>query len=195
MKVSYAVATAIFLGVAGYASASPFRTVADTQVPTVSIVSPAAGATVSNTLTVSGTAADNVQTSKVELKVDSGSYTLATGTSTWSLVHRHKRLRQRQPHPPGRATDSSGNQAWASRTVTVSNGRRHAGADGLDREPGRRRDGSGNTSTVSGSAADNVQVVEGRAARGRGSYQLASGTSSWSLSHRHKRLRQAAATR
>jgi hypothetical protein len=39
----------------------------------VSIVSPAAGATVSGTLTVSGSASDNVLVSKVELKVDSGS--------------------------------------------------------------------------------------------------------------------------
>ena len=47
----------------------------------VSISSPAAGATVSGTITVSGASSG---ASKVELKVDSGAYQLASGTSSWS---------------------------------------------------------------------------------------------------------------
>ena len=52
---------------------------ADTTSPTVSITSPVSGATVTRTVTVSGTASDNVSVSVVAVKIDeSGAYTPAT---------------------------------------------------------------------------------------------------------------------
>jgi hypothetical protein len=120
-KLSYPLATVLLLSFAGSASASPLRAGADTQVPTVSIVSPAAGTTVGGTLTVSGSASDNVLLSKVELKVDSGSYLPATGTTSWSRSIDTRAYANGSHTLLARATDSSGNQAWASRTVTISN--------------------------------------------------------------------------
>src|SRR3954447_9685752 len=56
----------------------------DPAPPSVAIASPAAGATVSGTVTVSGTAADNVALSKVEVAVDGGAWQLASGKTAWS---------------------------------------------------------------------------------------------------------------
>ncbi len=53
------------------------------QPPSVSITSPANGATVSGTITVSGTASDAVGVSSVQLQVDGGAFSSASGTSNW----------------------------------------------------------------------------------------------------------------
>ena len=50
----------------------------------MTIASPAAGATLGGTVTVSGSASDNVSVSKVELRVDGNAYQLASGTSSWT---------------------------------------------------------------------------------------------------------------
>ena len=90
----------------------------------VSISSPAAGATVSGTITVSGASSG---ASKVELKVDSGAYQLASGTAAG-------RSRSAPAYANGshtltaRATSSTGSQVWASRTVTISNGSSTSGS-------------------------------------------------------------------
>jgi hypothetical protein len=55
------------------------------QPPTCTISSPASGAKVSGTTTISGTATDSDGTVEhVEVKVDSGNWNQATGTSSWS---------------------------------------------------------------------------------------------------------------
>ncbi len=92
----------------------------DTTPPTVAITSPAAGATVSGTVTVSANASDNVGVVKVDFYVDnvlvgtdaSAPYAYSwntTGTSNGS--HTLKAV----------ATDAAGNAATATRVVTVSN--------------------------------------------------------------------------
>ena len=85
----------------------------------VSISSPAAGATVSGTITVSGAASAR---SKVELQVDSGAYQLASGTSSWSKSINTASYANGSHTLTARATNSAGTQVWASRTVTISNG-------------------------------------------------------------------------
>jgi len=54
--------------------------------PTVSISSPANGATVSGTVTVSGVASDGVAISSVQVSVDGGAFANASGTSNWSFA-------------------------------------------------------------------------------------------------------------
>ncbi len=53
--------------------------------PTVSITSPSPGATVSGTIPIQGTAADSDGTvTQVQVKIDSGSWWTASGTTSWS---------------------------------------------------------------------------------------------------------------
>ena len=81
--ITLAVAAGVFAGLSG----DPARTAVgnpDRQGPKVKITSPAAGATVTGTITVSGTASDNVSVSTVELRVDGNPYQLASGTTSWT---------------------------------------------------------------------------------------------------------------
>jgi hypothetical protein len=97
------------------------NTVADTTPPSVAINTPAAGATVSGAVTVSGTASDNVAVAKVELSVDGGAYQPVTGTSSWSLALASGSYADGAHTITARATDSSGNQTTASESLTFSN--------------------------------------------------------------------------
>ncbi|HXJ58515.1 MAG TPA: Ig-like domain-containing protein [Verrucomicrobiae bacterium] len=57
----------------------------DLTPPSVAITTPAANATFTNTtITVTGSASDNVGVARVECRVGSGTFTLATGTANWS---------------------------------------------------------------------------------------------------------------
>src|SRR5207244_1128308 len=58
----------------------------DTTPPTVSITSPGAGAILSGRTTVIGAAADDLGVTAVQVRVDDGSFSPATGTSTWRFV-------------------------------------------------------------------------------------------------------------
>ena len=95
---------------------------ADTQVPVVAISSPPSGATVSGVFAVSGTASDNMALSVVEVRVDSGSYMTASGTTSWQRSIDSRTYANGAHTITVRATDSSGNQASAARTFTFSNG-------------------------------------------------------------------------
>ena len=92
----------------------------DVTLPTITFTSPTAGQQFTTaTATVSGTASDNVGLSKVEVKVGSGSWLTATGTTSWSksvtLVSGSNTI-------TARATDTSGNIKDASVTVTCTTG-------------------------------------------------------------------------
>src|SRR6188472_2779545 len=64
----------------------PSAAAADTTAPKIWISSPASGAGVTGTFTVAGTASDNVGISKVEAKIDSGSYSVtASGKTSWTV--------------------------------------------------------------------------------------------------------------
>jgi len=101
--------------------ANTTATTTDTTPPSVTISSPGAGATVSGTVAVTGTAADNGTLSAVAVSVDGGTWSTASGTSNWSWNWATTGLTDGGHTLSVRATDASGNASQASRTVTVSN--------------------------------------------------------------------------
>lgn len=86
--------------------------------PSVSITFPLEGQTfTTSTITVNGTAWDNVAVSKVEVKVNNEGWELASGTSYWN---KQITLNSGSNTIYARATDTSGNIGEASVTVTYS---------------------------------------------------------------------------
>jgi subtilisin family serine protease len=94
----------------------------DTTPPTTSIASPANGATVSGTTTVSATASDNVGVSRVELYVD-GSLAGTDTTSPYSFSWNTTTVANGSHTLQTRAFDAAGNTGSSANVgVTVSNG-------------------------------------------------------------------------
>jgi hypothetical protein len=90
--------------------------------PTVSISSPANGASVSGTITVSGVASDTVSISSIQLSVDGGAFANASGTSNWSFSLNTNSLSNGAHTLSAKLTDSSGASATSSLVdVTVNN--------------------------------------------------------------------------
>ena len=90
----------------------------DTVLPTISISSPSNGQTFTTpTVTVSGTASDNVYVSKVEVSVGSGSWQTASGTTSWSI---QVTLNSGSNTIYARVTDTSGNTKETSVTVNYN---------------------------------------------------------------------------
>jgi len=97
------------------ASATPTAT--DSTLPTIAIGSPADNSVLTSaTVTVTGVASDNVAVEKVELSTDGTTWTLASGTTSWSGS---LTLRSGANTIRARATDTSGNQYTVQVTVTV----------------------------------------------------------------------------
>ena len=97
------------------ASATPTAT--DSTSPTIAITSPSANSVLTTTsVTVTGTASDDVALDRVELSTDGTTWTRATGTTSWSgsvtLVAGSNVIY-------ARATDTSGNQQSAQVSVTA----------------------------------------------------------------------------
>ena len=144
--------------------------------PTVSIGYPSNGDTFAiSTITVSGTASDDKGVSKVEVKVGAGSWQLASGTTSWG---KQVTLSPGSNTIYAKATDTSGNPSnQASVTVnyippdnppTISIG-----------YPPNGDTFTTPTITVSGTASDDKGVSKVEVKIGAGSWQLASGTTSW----------------
>lgn len=88
----------------------------DKTIPVVKITSPANGAHVTTqTMTLRGTSSDSVRVAKVEVKVNSGKWQQATGTTSWST---NVRLANGANRITVQATDASGNVKQA--TIVVS---------------------------------------------------------------------------
>ena len=94
---------------------------ADGTSPSVQLTSPAAGATVSGSVTLAATASDDTGVSRVELLIDGaqvGSDTAAPYEVTWNSA-----TVADGPHTvTARAVDTSGNTATSERSITTSNG-------------------------------------------------------------------------
>jgi hypothetical protein len=144
-------------GNVGAASNEATATVtADTTVPTVSMTAPAAGATVSNIVTVSATAADNVGVAGVQFLVDGGPVGAEDTASPYSISWDSRAAANGSHTLTARARDASGNQTTSSGVgVVVSN----VGLPGLVAAYGFNEgtgattadaSGSGNTATISG---------------------------------------------
>ncbi|HKV60722.1 MAG TPA: immunoglobulin domain-containing protein, partial [Candidatus Acidoferrum sp.] len=91
--------------------------------PSVAITSPTNGSTVSGTISVSGTASDSVAISSVQVSVDGGSYSLASGTNNWSFSLNTSSLSNGAHSLSAKTTDAAGISATSSTvSMTVNNG-------------------------------------------------------------------------
>jgi type 1 glutamine amidotransferase/glucose/arabinose dehydrogenase len=94
----------------------------DTQNPTTVITSPAGGATVSGTITVSASASDNVGVSRVEFLVD-GSLAATDNSAPYNFSWNTTALANGSHRLRSRAFDAANNAGTGTEiTVTVSNG-------------------------------------------------------------------------
>ncbi len=90
--------------------------------PAVSITAPASGATVSGTITVTGTASSSLSISSVQVAVDSGGFSNASGTNSWSFSLDTASLSNASHTLTAKATDSSQGTALSSVvSITVNN--------------------------------------------------------------------------
>jgi len=94
--------------------------VADTTPPTVSISAPTNSASVSGTVSVQGTAADNVGVTKIELDVD-GAVVTTTTTSPFSFSWNTASKANGSHTLTVKAYDAANNVGSASVTVTINN--------------------------------------------------------------------------
>ena len=100
----------------------PSTPLADSTRPTVAIGSPAAGATVSGTVTIAATAADNVGVASVQFLVDGATVGMPDTTAPYSVAWDSTSVVNGSHALTAVARDAAGNQATsASVTVTVSN--------------------------------------------------------------------------
>ena len=77
--------------------------------PTVLIQSPTNGNVVTGNVTLTGTATDNLALQKVEVRWDTNSWMLASGTNSWAYVLNTSNLLNGSHLLSARATDASGN--------------------------------------------------------------------------------------
>ncbi len=152
----------------------------DIILPLVSIASPTSTQTfTTSTITVSGTASDNVALSKVEVKVGSGTWQLASGTASWTTT---VNLASGSNTITARAADTSGNFKEASVTVTYTLSTDTTPPSIIISSPTSSQTFTTSTITVSGTASDNVALSKVEVKVGTGTWQLASGTASWTKS-------------
>jgi hypothetical protein len=86
----------------------------------VAFTAPAAGASVSGSVAVAGSASDDRQVAKVEVAVDGGAYAAALGTASWSYALDTSSLAAGSHTLTARATDASGNVGTASLSFSVA---------------------------------------------------------------------------
>src|SRR5437899_167248 len=98
----------------GSASASLSINVVTAAAPTVSISSPANGATVSGTTTVSGVASDGLAITSVQLSVDGGAFANASGTTNWSFSLNTNSFSNGSHTLSAKVSDSAGLSATSS---------------------------------------------------------------------------------
>ena len=92
--------------------------VLDTVPPTLALQWPTNGATLTGLLAASGVATDNVALQKVEVRVDTGPWVIATGTSNWSYTLDTSNFLNGPHLLAARATDLASNLS-ATNSVTV----------------------------------------------------------------------------
>ncbi len=149
--------------------------------PSIFIQSPPEGATLSGMAAISGTSADNHAVSKIEIKIDSGPYVLANGTTNWSLTG------DTGANPSGpheifiKATDTIGNSTVAKINIIIS--------PSADTDPPTLAilsppDGSAvrGTILISGTAADARGIAKVELVLEDGTLVKLKGTKNWSVS-------------
>jgi hypothetical protein len=94
-----------------------------TPQPSVTINSPANGATVSGAISVTGAASDTVSLSSVQVSVDSGSFANASGTNNWTFGLATGSLSNGSHTLTAQAIDAAGISATSAPVaITVNNG-------------------------------------------------------------------------
>jgi hypothetical protein len=156
---------------------------ADTTAPAVSFTAPTANATLSGSVTLSGSASDNAQVSTVEISVDGGAYQRASGTTSWTYALDTVSYADGSHTLAARATDASGNTAVAGlsvafRNTVVTDTTPPSVAIALP-SPGASVSGA---VSITGSASDNATVAKVEVSVDGGTYQPAQGTASWGYS-------------
>jgi hypothetical protein len=158
----------------------------DTTAPAISVSAPSDGSTVSGTVSVWGSASDDVSLSKVEVSVDGGAWAAASGTSSWSRGLDTTQYADGTHTIAARAVDGAGNTKSVSRLVSFSNTPAAPAPDTSAPTVSISSPASGATVdgviTVAGSASDNVGVARVEVSVDGGAWAAANGTSSWSRS-------------
>jgi hypothetical protein len=116
--LSVAVPVALLVCGPTFAAGKGRNRTADTAAPSVAISTPATGSTTGTSLTVTGTASDNVGVSSVSLQVDGGGWQPASGTTSWSVPLAG--FTAGTHTVTAKAADAAGNTRTASSTFTVS---------------------------------------------------------------------------
>jgi hypothetical protein len=131
----------------------------DTTPPTVSITSPANGATVTGTITVAANASDNVAVASVQFRVDGANVGTADTTAPYSFSLNTATLSNGSHSLTAVAKDTSGNTATSTAVaITVNNAVDTTPPTVSITSPANGATVSG-TITVSANASDNVAVA------------------------------------
>ena len=141
-----------------YKAVQATKSAGDATAPTVAIIAPLAGATVSGTVAVKGAASDNVGVTKVELYVDGSLY--STGTVSAFNFSWNSSGKPNGPHSLSvKAYDAAGNARVASVSVNVLNSTDTTAPNVAISAPIAGVTVSG-TVAVKGTASDNVGVTK-----------------------------------
>jgi len=148
-------------GISATSSDMTFTTLADTTPPTVSISSPAAGATISGSAVIlSATASDNVAVASVQFKVDSANIGSPVTTSPYNYTLNTTTLSNANHTLTAVATDTAGNSATsAAVSVKVSNTTSDTTPPTVTMTAPANAATVSNTVLVSANASDNVAVA------------------------------------
>ena len=152
--------------------------------PTVDIQDPDDSAVVSGTLTIRGTASDrdgDETLERVELSIDGGTWSRATGTTSWELEWDTTIVSEGAHTITARAYDGENHSKEVRVTVTVANGGLNVRPSMTIEEPVEGQEVSG-VITISGIAEDpdgQVNLVE--LTVDGGDWLTVQGTSSWSF--------------
>ena len=152
--------------------------------PSVAIDSPSEGAGVSGTVVVSGTATDpdaGDTVTSVQVSIDGGQWTAAAGTAAWSFSWNTASTDDGTHTIRARCSDGEENSTVVSRSVTVQNHGPNAPPTCAFTAPANGETVSGGV-LIQGTAADADNGVLAVFVRiDSGSWQQASGNTSWSL--------------
>jgi hypothetical protein len=151
--------------------------------PIVSISAPASGGTLSGTASITGSSTgtiwNNVNVSSVGVSVDSGAYSVATGTGNWTFALNTLAMINGPHTLQAAAWDSSGVRSTSTFVnVTVSN-------PGAPPAVALSTPSNGATiagaSVISGTSWDNVAVSSVAVSVDSGAYVVAAGTANWTF--------------
>jgi hypothetical protein len=157
----------------------------DAIAPTITIVAPADGATVSGRTVVTGTAFDDRRLKEVGVRVDDGTFERASGLEVWSFSLDTSGLTDGAHRIAARAIDRANNVTATSLWITVAN----ETVETVDTAPPQTSIWSpsqgqtlAGTVSVTGVTVDDTAVATVEVRIDAGDYVTAVGTTSWSTS-------------